>query len=228
MPGNSNNHQPRYANISAGLSNERSSHEHKHAMAANRYSYHPNDAGPEVNTNFSNESVTSHRFKSMSVHTPIGATGPVRLPNIIGGFANHRNDANSNDHRKVGLHHYSTSEAANYAIGAGKTATTGNLKATVSGGKLYISGVAPQEDRERIEYKCSPSGKVSKLSPAKNNQQDGDSQYNCYYHKFRQQNKSITNSQDYKPSIKGLQKNKFPLPFTGIEYPFIDGGGITS
>lgn len=150
---NRNNHQPRYANISAGVSNERSSHEYKHAVTANRYSYHPSDAGPEVNTNFSNESVTSHRFKSMSSHTPNGTTGPVRLPNIIGGFSNHRNEAGSYSHQKAGSHQYSASEAANYAIGAGKTVTSNNLKATVSGGKLYISGVAPPEERERIEYK---------------------------------------------------------------------------
>lgn len=69
---------------------------------------------------------------------------------------------------------------------------------------------------------------MSKLSPAKINQQDGDPQYNCYYHKFRQQNKSNVKSDSYLQPTKGLHKNKFPLPFTGVEYPFIDGGGITS
>ena len=129
---------------------------------------------------------------------------------------------------KIGSHQYSASQTSNYAIGVGKTASANNLKATVSGGNFCLTGDDDKDKRKRIEYKCSPSGGISQIKTSSNSV-GSEPKFNHFYQKFRQQNKT-----ESKLSHKGLglsnnlTKNKFPLPFTGIEYPFIDGGGITS
>lgn len=68
---------------------------------------------------------------------------------------------------------------------------------------------------------------MTKISPSKATKDEGDAYYNNYYHKFRQQNMSVKPDSQYLRPTNG-QKNKFPLPFTGVEYPMIDGGGVTS
>lgn len=119
-----------------------------------------------------------------------------------------------------------SADNTNYAIGAGKTTSSNNLKATVSGGKMLITGMSNRYDKERIEYRCSATGKITKLSPTNKPLKEPEIHY---YHKFRQQNKSnLKSHNEYSSPKKNLQKNKFPLPFTGVEYPLIDGGGITS
>lgn len=94
---------------------------------------------------------------------------------------------------------------------------------------MLIAGGASHDGRERIEFKCSPTGNISKITPTKAKSDTTEPRYNHYYQKFRQQQKSsVRPDAQYLHPTKGLQKNKFPLPFTGVEYPLIDGGGITS
>lgn len=152
--------------------------------------------------------------------------GPVRLPYIASNGTPKRNQIGGS-FNKIGSHHYSISESSNYAVGIGKTTSTNNLKATVSGGNFYVSGDASHEDREIIKFKCSPTGNIAKISPTKA-VSEAEPRYNQYYQKFRQQNKIAVKEESKYSSTKNLSKNKFPLPFTGIEYPLIDGGGITS
>lgn len=155
--------------------------------------------------------------------------GPVKLPYIGGGESPHRNWLPSHSYTKTTTHHYSASDSNRYAIGVGQTVSSQNLKATVSGGKFSFSGVSTQEDRERIEFKCSPNGKITKVTPSKSSFDDGDSQYNGHYHRFRQKTFSTVKPSfsNFYPS-RNVVKNKFPLPYTGIEHPFIDGEGVAT
>ena len=41
-------------------------------------------------------------------------------------------------------------------------------------------------------------------------------------------NNSTYNKEPVSYKTNLLTKNKFPLPYTGTEYPMIDGGGVTS
>ena len=99
----------------------------------------------------------------------------------------------------------------------------------MSGGNFCLTGGVTKEKRDRIEYKCSPTGGVAQISSSQTNFEN-EPKYNHFYHKFRQQNKSGTQVDLKRMNVKGKdrRKNQFPLPFTGIEYPFIDGGGVTS
>ena len=85
--------------------------------------------------------------------TPLGPAGPVRLPYILSTSSPQRNELGAQSYNKMGSHHYSISESSNYAIGVGKTVSSSNLKATVSGGKLYVGGMSTHDNRERIELK---------------------------------------------------------------------------
>jgi cytosolic carboxypeptidase protein 2/3 len=155
--------------------------------------------------------------------------GPVKLPYIGGGESPFSDGLPSYTYEKTNTHHYSASDSNRYAIGVGQTVSSQNLKATVSGGKFSFSGVRCQEDKERIEFKCSPNGKITKVIPSKFTFEDGDPQYNGHYHRFRQKTLSAVKPSfwNFYPS-KNLIKNKFPLPYTGIEYPFIDGEGVAT
>ena len=155
--------------------------------------------------------------------------GPVKLPYIAGGESPHRNGLPSHSYTKTTTHHYSASDSNRYAIGIGQTVSSQNLKATVSGGKFSFSGATTQDEREKIEFKCSPNGKITKVTPSKSAFEDGDPQYNGHYHRFRQKTLSSVKPSfsNFYPS-KSAVKNKFPLPYTGIEYPFIDGEGVAT
>lgn len=131
-----------------------------------RYSNNQEEGDNESGTNISNEIGASMRSKANHNSTPLAPTEPIRLPYIMTGGSTGFSDFGSNSN-KLGSHHYSISESSNYAIGAGKTSTSNNLKATVSGGKYYLTGISPTDDRERIEMKLTASGKVIKHSPSK-------------------------------------------------------------
>jgi hypothetical protein len=205
----------KYAQISSSVSNEKTGKELKHSNTVHRYSYNRDENDHGGSTNMSSETGAS-RFKNIHNSTPHSIGGPVRLPYLTSSGSPSKNDLASHSYQK---------DSTNYAIGVGKTTSSNNLKATVSGGTFSLSGQNASDRRDRIEFKCSPSGKISQLSPAK---KQSEPTFNHYYHKFRQQTKSVTSTNSKIPSSKSQPKNKFPLPFTGIEYPMIDGGGITS
>lgn len=179
-------------------------------------------------SNQSNENDMSGKFKTAAKNsTPQSFGGPVRFPYIAGGGSPISKGSEGNSFSKAGNHQYSASQSSNYAIGVGKTSSSSNLKATVSGGNFTLTGGINKDKREIIEYKCSPTGGITQVAPSQLNNEN-ESHYNHFYHKFRQQNKGATSPDPKKVPVKIPSKNKFPLPFTGIEYPFIDGGGITS
>lgn len=205
----------KYAHISSSVSSDKTGKELKHSNTVHRYSYNRDENDHASSTNMSGEAVAT-RFKNIHNSTPHSLGGPVRLPYLTSTGSPNKNEMTSQSYNK---------DSSNYAIGVGKTTSNNNLKATVSGGNFYLSGGRNNDNKERIEFKCSPSGKVSQLSPSK---RQAEPQFNHYYHKFRQQTQSVSGVTAKSSSAKGLTKNKFPLPFTGIEYPMIDGGGITS
>lgn len=228
LANNHNNHHLKYANITGGQNLENKSRDYRYRNPIHKNNYNNMEGECDTSANLSHELGPATRFKNMLNSTSMGYPGPVKFPYILGGGSPVRNNVGSANYNKASAHHYSVSETSNYAIGVGKTNSSNNLKATVSGGKLYVSGTNDSETNKRIEMRCSPDGKVTKVTPSKLAQDEGDPQYHHYYHKFRQQT-TMNALSDRKPSRPlSLSKNKFPLPFTGIEYPFIDGGGITS
>jgi len=222
-----NNHHYKYSNMSVNASNDMHSRDNRYGNNVQLQSFSGTEHDKESNSNKSYELSHDSRFKNTFHSTPLAPSGPVRLPYIIGGGSPIRSEIGASAYHRMGAHHHSISESTNYAIGAGKTVSSSNLKATVSGGKLFVEGGRTEDHRPRIEMKCSTNGAVTKISPRKVSNHDRDSHYNHYYHKFRQ-NKSTYNGDHHSYKAKSLVKNKFPLPFTGVEYPLIDGGGVTS
>jgi hypothetical protein len=214
----------KYSYVTSSIGSEKRPKEHERNMnvISQRYTNDENDH----NSNTSIDAGIHSRFKNIHNSTPQPLTGPVKLPYISSNGSPPRNQIGGGSYNKIGSHHYSISESSNYAIGVGKTSSSNNLTATVSGGNFYLSGAAKHESRERIEFKCSATGNISKVSPTKS-VSERDPPFNNYYHKFRQQNKTTIKA-DSKFSVSNSFRNKFPLPFTGIEHPFIDGGGVTS
>jgi len=189
-----------------------------------RVDQEPNTLLRHLNNSNSDDSI--HLSSSNFSHAPVGS---VKLPFIPNGESPNRRGFIWQSYSRASAHQFSSTETQSYAIGVGKTTSSNNLKATVSGGKFSVSGIHSKDDRQKIEFKCSPTGTVKKISPSKMNIDNGDPKYNHYYHKFRQQNKeSAKSASSYFPHKKQLMKNKFPLPFTGVEYPFIDGAGINN
>lgn len=145
------NHQIRYANISAGISNENTRSDLKYSNPKQRYSYNREEMDEGSGSNFSNEVAPSTRFKNVFNSTPMGPTGPIKLPFISGGSPS-KSEVGHPGQYKMNPHQYSVSDSSNYAIGAGKTTSSSNLKATVSGGNMSITGGKKGDKKDRIEY----------------------------------------------------------------------------
>lgn len=118
-----------------------------------RYSYKEEINERRIISNHSNENDMSGKFKTAKNSTPQSFGGPVRLPYIASGGSPHSKASEGNSFSKTGTHQYSASQSSNYAIGVGKTSSSSNLKATVSGGNFTLTGGITQDKRDRIEYK---------------------------------------------------------------------------
>ena len=71
----------------------------------------------------------------------------------MGGGSPIRSELGGGSYQRIGAHHHSISESSNYAIGVGKTVSSSNLKATVSGGKLFVEGGEADDRKPRVEMK---------------------------------------------------------------------------
>lgn len=148
---NHNNYAFKYTNASAGGAADIQSRDSRYSQHMQLQSYNGTEADKDSLSNKSYELGHDNRFKNTFHSTPLGPSGPVRLPYIIGGGSPIRNEIGASAYQRIGAHHHSISESSNYAIGVGKTVSSSNLKATVSGGKLYVNGAQTDDRRERIE-----------------------------------------------------------------------------
>ena len=181
-------HNNNYKSTSISISgnNDANSRDSRYHNSAQLRSFYKTENDKDSSSNKSYELSHDNRFKNAFNSTPLAPSGPVRLPYIIGGGSPTRTEINGSAYHRIGAHHHSISESSTYAIGVGKTVSSSNLKATVSGGKMYVEGMRTEDARPRIEMKCSINGNVTKISPRKIAQHESDSHYNHYYHKFRQ------------------------------------------
>ncbi|CAI2382700.1 unnamed protein product [Moneuplotes crassus] len=163
-------------------------------------------------------------FKTPVPNKPEFFSGSVRLPFIASGASPVCSSTKEISLPQGATHQYPSSKISSYAVGIGKTTSTSHLKATVSGGTFTLTGGMNQDKQKRIEYKLSPSGGISQVASTRVSQ-EREPLSKPFHHKFRQK---VISPASTKSLVKNPAKNRFPLPFTGIEYPFIDGGGITS